>query len=254
MVLRSLKGSLCLLFLWFATTIAIDIHGRVEWNDVCSNATELGRAKAILDSGSEYAGSITASGDFTMCVNRLLVPANHPNTSALSVFSFDVPSGTYLLSIITHDYTFDKLRIDVHNPADAQTVEVRPYIEGTPLHPPSTVILPYPIKVSAKGKFAYFSPPDSFNLITMLSNPMTMMMVFGGIMMLATPYMMKNLDPEALEEMKKEQAKVAGVQKAIASGNFKGGISAIMAAADEATAATVAKTPQKSGKSKKSKR
>ncbi|KAF6766369.1 hypothetical protein DFP72DRAFT_1057525 [Ephemerocybe angulata] len=233
MVLRSLKGSLCLLFLWFATTIAIDIHGRVEWNDVCSNATELGRAKAILDSGSEYAGSITASGDFTI---------------------FDVPSGTYLLSIITHDYTFDKLRIDVHNPADAQTVEVRPYIEGTPLHPPSTVILPYPIKVSAKGKFAYFSPPDSFNLITMLSNPMTMMMVFGGIMMLATPYMMKNLDPEALEEMKKEQAKVAGVQKAIASGDFKGGISAIMAAADEATAATVAKTPQKSGKSKKSKR
>lgn len=68
--------------------------------------------------------------------------------------------------------------------------EVRPYVPGTPLDPPTAVLLPYPVKLAAKQKNVYFTPPESFNLAAMLSNPMILLMVFGGGMMLAMPYLM----------------------------------------------------------------
>ncbi|KAJ3508876.1 hypothetical protein NMY22_g16476 [Coprinellus aureogranulatus] len=232
MILHSLRASLGLLLLWAVGASAVDIQGRIHWNDVCSNATALGRAKVILDSGRQHAGAVTSSGRFKI---------------------FDVPTGTYLLSVVSHDYVFDQLRIDVLNSSleGSTGVEARPYIPGTPLNPPSDVLLPYPIALSAKHRFDYFTNPESFNIMAMLSNPMTMMMVIAGVMMLATPYMMKNLDPEALEDFKKEQAKMASVQTAIASGDFKGGLSAIKAAADEQAAARTAPRTAKARKSKR---
>jgi len=37
-------------------------------------------------------------------------------------------------------------------------------------------------------KYEYFTPKESFNLKGMLSNPMMLIMIFGGVLMLATPY------------------------------------------------------------------
>lgn len=34
----------------------------------------------------------------------------------------------------------------------------------------------------------YFVPPQSFNVVQMFQNPMMLIMVFGGLMMLAMPY------------------------------------------------------------------
>jgi len=162
--------------------------------------TALGQAKASLDEGV-LQGSITSDGKFTIA---------------------GVPDGTYLLSVISHDYFFDQLRIDVTN-ASTTAVEVRPYIAGTPMNPPSTVLLPYPILLSPKEKYSYFIPPESFNLAGMFSNPMMLLMVGGAGMMLAMPYLIKNLDPEALEEFKTQQAKIGGLQSAIQSGDLRSG-------------------------------
>jgi hypothetical protein len=120
------------------------------------------------------------------------------------------------------------------------TVEVRPYIPGTPLNPPSTVLLSYPISLAAKEKANYFVPPESFNLAGMLANPMMLLMVFGGALMLAMPYIMvrfppsypmlmltfltqNNMDPEALEEFKAQQQKIGGMQSALQGGDIKAG-------------------------------
>ncbi|KAJ2914242.1 hypothetical protein MD484_g6176, partial [Candolleomyces efflorescens] len=234
------RTALSLVFLWIVGAFAAaDIKGRVLWNDVCANATALGRAKVVLDSGSEHAATVTQSGRFLIAL---------PDSP-------DVPVGTYILSVVTHDYTFDQLRIDVLD-SESSPLEVRPYIVGTPLDPPSTVLLPYPITLSAKDQFSYFSPPESFNIVGMLTNPMAMMMVFGAVMMFSTPYLMKNLDPEALEELKEQQSKVAGVQSAFASGDFKSGVSAIMSGGEPSeNVSSNARTPQKSSKgSKRAKR
>ena len=122
----------------------------------------------------------------------------------------DVVAGTYIVSVIARDHVFDKvgticdlwfsplcslsvethcpqLRVDVP-PEPEYPPEVRPYTVGTPLNPPSPVKLPYPIKLVPRQRKSYFVPHQSFNVVQMFQSPMMLMMVFGGMMMLAMPY------------------------------------------------------------------
>jgi len=68
--------------------------------------------------------------------------------------------------------------------------EVRPYIAGTPLNPLSSVLLGYPITLPVRKKNDYFIPQESFNIVAMFQNPMMVLMVFAGVMVLAMPYIM----------------------------------------------------------------
>jgi hypothetical protein len=144
----------------------------------------LGPAKVILDAGY-YGASVSASGNWT-------IP--------------DVPSGVYVLSVVSHDHTFDHVRIDIpHSIKDSVrgvVPEVRPHSLGTALSPPSNIRLSYPIKLVPRVSWkkplagvsgnapAYYVPPESFNIMGMFQNPMMIMMVFAGSMMLAMPYLM----------------------------------------------------------------
>ncbi|KAK0246062.1 hypothetical protein EDD85DRAFT_944440 [Armillaria nabsnona] len=187
---------------------AVDLTGRLQWNDVCPGLLELGPSKVVLDNGRR-SGGVVQDGSFTI---------------------HDVPAGTYVLSVLTHDFVFDQLRIDVLQDA---TVEARPYPPATPLNPPVPNLLPYPLTLTPRTKHNYFVPPDSFNMLGMLKSPMVLMMVFTGVMVLAMPYLMKNMDPEALEDFKEQQAKVAKMQSAVTNGDFKSGFSALLSAGDE---------------------
>ncbi|KAI0348619.1 hypothetical protein BDW22DRAFT_1320774 [Trametopsis cervina] len=218
-------------------TLALDLKGRVSWNDHCKGLKDLGQAKVVLDNG-ELHGGVTRDGGFT-------IP--------------DVPAGTYVLSVVAHDHTFDQLRVDV---LDTDTLpEVRPYVPGTPLSPAPPVTLPYPITLSATSKLDYFTQQQAFNLIGMFKSPMMLLMVFGGIMVFATPYLLKNLDPEMLKEFEERQAKISGIQSQLQSGDLKGSLTSLMAAADEdASSSTSARQEtkpaqsaprQRSGKNKK---
>ena len=95
--------------------------------------------------------------------------------------------------LILLSYSFNsiirlKLRIDVL-PSEA-VPEVRPYLPGTPLSPPSPVLLAYPIILTARQKANYFVEPESFNLLGMLRNPMVLMMVVTGALVMGMPYLM----------------------------------------------------------------
>ncbi|KAF9535849.1 hypothetical protein CPB83DRAFT_842451 [Crepidotus variabilis] len=217
------------LLAFFPLARAIDVTGHVAWNVVCLNTTALGPATVSLDEGVHY-GSITRGGRFT-------IP--------------DVPDGSYLLSVHSHHYVFDQLRIDVAN-ASATPVEVHPYIPGTPFNPSSAVVLPYPIVLAPKERYSFFMPRESFNIGGMLSNPMMLMMIGLGVFMLLTPYIMKNLDPETLEELKKEQAKM---HTALQSGDLKG-LSSIMTGNGEGSQESkpAVQTPSKGKAGKKGKR
>ena len=80
-----------------------------------------------------------------------------------------------------------QLRVDVP-PQPESPPEVRPYAVGTPLNPPSPIKLSYPIKFVPRQRKSYFVPHQSFDIVQMFQNPMMLMMVFGGLMMLAMPY------------------------------------------------------------------
>ncbi|KAJ3883068.1 hypothetical protein F5051DRAFT_487423, partial [Lentinula edodes] len=182
---------------------AVDIKGHISWNDVCRGYNQLGHSRVVLDN-DKHSGGILKDGSFVI-----------PN----------VPSGTYLLSVISHDYQFEQMRVDVKDSISFEepVVEVRPYVLGTPMSPASTILLPYPIKLSARQRFNYFVPRESFNIMGMLKSPMILMMVFAGALVLGMPYLMKNMDPESLAEFKREQAKMSHAQSALQSGDFKSG-------------------------------
>ncbi|KAI9062993.1 hypothetical protein FKP32DRAFT_774460 [Trametes sanguinea] len=208
------------------SALALDLKGRVQWTPQCSSLKELGQAKVVLDNG-KMRGGITRDGSFT-------IP--------------DVPAGTYILSVVSHDHHFDPLRIDVFE-SDALP-EVRPYFPGTPLSPAAPATLPYPIVLSARGRADYFVPRESFNVLAMFKNPMMMMMLGAGALMLLMPTMMKNMDPEALEEFKERHAKMASIQNSLQSGDLASGFSQLLASGGDepkAAASAPSKGPSSGG-------
>jgi len=169
--------------------LSTELSGFVQWNEHCADSLQLGQAKVVLDN-SIASGSITRDG-------RFVIP--------------DVEAGTYILSVMSRDHFFDKLRVDV--PPDPKSPpEIRAYTVGSPLNPPSPVELRYPIKLVPRQGKDYFVPHQSFNVLQILQNPMMLMMVFGGAMMLAMPYIMKTMDPEVLQEAQKSQAKIGALR------------------------------------------
>ncbi|KAJ7919142.1 hypothetical protein B0H13DRAFT_1990578 [Mycena leptocephala] len=184
------------------SAFAVDVTGKVQWNDECPDIHALGPARVILDAG-KYNGNVLRDGSFS-------IPY--------------VPTGTYVLSVVSHDHVFDHVRIDVNDSA----FEARPYSVGTPLNPASPILLPQ-ISLPARSKHVYFVPLDSFNLLGMFQNPMMLMLLFGGVMVVAMPYLMKNMDPETIKEFQEQQAKMSQMQNAVTSGDLKGGFSALMA-------------------------
>ncbi|KAF5356076.1 hypothetical protein D9756_003922 [Leucocoprinus leucothites] len=144
-----------------------------------SDALSLGRAKVMLDNG-RLGGSVMADGSFT-------IP--------------DVSIGPHLLSVISHDHSFDSLRVDVTN----ETVHVYPYSLGTPFNPPSTVSLSYPVKLTPKEKLDFYVPPQSFNLYSLLTNPMVLFAI-GGLALFAINSL---VDVNALQEAAKQVDEIA---------------------------------------------
>jgi len=223
---------LCLLAL-SRISFSLDIRGKIQWNTECPSIGDMGPSKVMLDDG-EHSGGVMRDG-------RFVIP--------------DVPVGTYILSVSSHDHSFDQLRIDVLNETNVLP-EVRPYVPATPLNPPSTVILPYPITLVARQKNVYFVPQESFNLLAMFQNPMMIMMVVVGVMVLAMPYIMKNMDPEMLDEFKERQAKMHSIQNSLQNGDIKSSISALLTEPDDRKSVSSAKqepvsTRNRKGKSKK---
>ncbi|KIJ68258.1 hypothetical protein HYDPIDRAFT_106426 [Hydnomerulius pinastri MD-312] len=218
-------------FFWFlgilsilaSTALSLDLVGHVQWNDICLNYEALGPARVMLDTG-RYSGRVTRSGNFS-------IP--------------DVVPGTYVLSVLSHDYVFEQVRVDV---SDSSPIpEIKSYIIGTPLTSHSSVSLPYPVVLTPRHKNSYFKPRDSFNLLGMFQNPMMMIMVLTGVMMLGMPYIMKNLDPQTLEELKGQQGKIANFQNSMQNGDLKSGLSALLAAEEESKASAMGPKPPVNG-------
>ncbi|OCH96484.1 hypothetical protein OBBRIDRAFT_765253 [Obba rivulosa] len=207
------------------SALALDLKGRIQWNDVCPDFAQLGRTQVLLDHGKLH-GSVMEDGGFT-------IPGVAP--------------GTYILTVAAHNHAFEKLRVDV---LDTDSLpEIRPYFPGTPLSPPPTITLPYPIVLHARQKHDYFVPRESFNLFGMLQNPMMMLTVVVGGMMLLMPYIMKNMDPEVLQDFSQRQARISQMQSSLQSGDLTSGISALMAANEEPKGASSATTTKASAPS-----
>lgn len=90
---------------------------------------------------------------------------------------------------------------------------------GTPLMSATSVSLRYPIVLTPRHKNSYFKPRESFNLLGMFQNPMVMIMVLTGLMMLGMPYIMvtllfpHNVPCSRIELEESRPANAGGTQK-----------------------------------------
>ncbi|QRV90698.1 imitation switch two complex protein [Ceratobasidium sp. AG-Ba] len=124
------------------------------------------------------------------------------------VHSEDVSDGAYVLSVLAPDHVFDFIRIDVEN----TTVTARPHVLGTPFEPSvNSPTLAYPLTLTARGKNSYFVPREGFNVAGMFQNPMMMMMVITGVMVLFMPKLMESMGDEMKQEIEQKRHEMLGV-------------------------------------------
>jgi hypothetical protein len=81
-----------------------------------------------------------------------------------------------------------QLRVDI--PANDDIPEIRPHYPGTPLNPPVAATLPYPIILHPRQKSSFFIPPEFFDPMHMLKNPMILMMGATALMAIGLPWML----------------------------------------------------------------
>ncbi|KAI6024479.1 hypothetical protein EDC04DRAFT_2574050, partial [Pisolithus marmoratus] len=120
----------------------------------------------------------------------------------------DISPVVYVLSVLSHDYTFE---------------QVDQVLFRTPLLSPSAVTMQYPIILRLHISNSCFKPCESFSSLGVFQNPMMMMMIvlLTTGMMLATPYIMKNLNSQSLEGIKNRRAKVTSIQSSMQNGSSK---------------------------------
>ncbi|KAH7106420.1 hypothetical protein BKA62DRAFT_687108 [Auriculariales sp. MPI-PUGE-AT-0066] len=190
--MRALAVLACLLP---TLSLAVDIRGFVQVNEVCQSTQEVQDATVELDGGLRTA-MIRRTGDFVIR---------------------DVDPGLYTISVNSQQFTFDHFLVDV---TEDKYPLVHPYMPGTPLLPKPNTTYGYPMALIARKRNNYFVPRESFNVLGMFKNPMMLMMVGTAVMMFAMPWLMANMDPEAVEDAKKMQAKLFGAQQAIQNGDL----------------------------------
>ncbi|KAI6143252.1 hypothetical protein BKA82DRAFT_4184347 [Pisolithus tinctorius] len=147
-----------------------------------------------------------------------------PSYEELGAAKILLDAGRYSAGVTRSGNFSMSLRVDV---SDASSIpEVKSYVFGTPLLSPP------------RSKNSYFKPHESFSLLGMFRNPMMMLMLLTAGMMLAMPYIMKNLDPQSLEDIKNRREMVASIQNSVQGGDLKSGLSALLAVEDKTKAST----------------
>ncbi|TFY68348.1 hypothetical protein EVJ58_g1059 [Rhodofomes roseus] len=78
----------------------------------------------------------------------------------------------------------------------------------------------------------------------MFQSPMMLMMLVMGGVMLAMPYILKTMDPDALQDFNKRQARIGALQSSLQSGDLSGGLSALMTSGQEESSASTGAAKQ----------
>lgn len=122
--------------------------------------------------------------------------------SLIVYFSLISHPGIYALEVYSLTDHFSQLKLKVS--AENNTISVIEYkYPGAP-----RVAASYPIVLNALAPIQYEVQKPPFSLWGMImANPMMLMMLFSLVMVVGMPYLMQNMSPEELEEIKRQSAK-----------------------------------------------
>ncbi|RXN06366.1 ER membrane complex subunit 7 [Labeo rohita] len=128
----------------------------------------------ILVEGEEYVGFLKTDGSFA--VN-------------------DVPSGSYVVEIVSPSFRFDPVRVDITSKGKMRARLVN-YIKTS-----EVIRQPYPLQIRSSGPHTYFMKRETWGWTDFLMNPMVMMMVLPLLIIVLLPKVVNTNDPEMRKEM-----------------------------------------------------
>ncbi len=160
-----------------------------------------------LESASEIKITLTVSGGSGS--QKVRTRPKKDGTFAL----LDVPPGDHTLQIVAIGFSFPPIIVSVDGENNGEVVmrysedmsTILPKLktpEGTTKEKTIERVVVAPV-----SKVDYFEPSNRVTLLGLLKNPMVLMVLMTVIMAVAVPSLIRNMDPEALEELKKEMGK-----------------------------------------------
>lgn len=128
----------------------------------------------VMVEGEEYVGFLRTDGSFA--VN-------------------DVPSGSYVVEIISPSFRFEPVRVDITSKGKIRARLVN-YIKTS-----EVIRQPYPLQIRSNGPHSYFMKRETWGWTDFLMNPMVMMMVLPLLIIVLLPKVVNTNDPEMRKEM-----------------------------------------------------
>uniref|UniRef100_W5N468 Endoplasmic reticulum membrane protein complex subunit 7 n=1 Tax=Lepisosteus oculatus TaxID=7918 RepID=W5N468_LEPOC len=127
----------------------------------------------VLVEGEEHVGFLKIDGSFA--VN-------------------DVPSGSYVVEIISPSYRFDPVRVDITSKGKMRARVVN-FIKTS-----EVLRLPYPLQMKSTGPHSYFMKRETWGWTDFLMNPMVMMMVLPLLIIVLLPKVVNTNDTKEMEQ------------------------------------------------------
>eukprot|EP01119_Soliformovum_irregulare_P007737 TRINITY_DN201_c0_g1_i1.p1 TRINITY_DN201_c0_g1~~TRINITY_DN201_c0_g1_i1.p1 ORF type:complete len:218 (+),score=38.77 TRINITY_DN201_c0_g1_i1:3-656(+) len=110
----------------------------------------------------------------------------------------DVSKGSYLLQISSTDYLFPFIRVDVTKNSQVRAFKQMSAGEDRDL-------LPYPLRISPDAPADFFLVKEGFQVMSLIKNPMIIMMGVTLIFTMVIPKMLSGIDQEAMAELTKKE-------------------------------------------------
>ena len=136
----------------------------------------------------------------------------------------DVPPGDHELKIVAIGFSFPPIFVSVDGENDGEVVArysedmstILPKVKmpektiqttTTKKNDEENAKMVDRVVIAPVSKVDYFEPSNRVTLLGLLKNPMVLMVLMTVLMAVAVPSLIRNMDPEALEELKKEMGK-----------------------------------------------
>ena len=112
---------------------------------------------------------------------------------------YDVQPGIHVLDVLSTVFHFSQVKIQLLEDEMENPKCLEYFYPGAKKHP-----VTHPLELKALATYEYFEERKGFSIMSILKNPMIMMMLVSVGLMFMMPKMMEGLDPEEREQMKKQ--------------------------------------------------
>jgi ER membrane protein complex subunit 7 len=145
-------------------------------------------------------GTLLLPDDTPVNMTRLSLNAGEQLTYSRldGTFAFyNVPPGVHLVDVHSHTLMFSQIKIQLLEDSMDSPNCIEYTYPGANKQP-----IAHPLVLRAHATYEYFEHRPGFSVVSLLRNPMLLMMLFTVGMMYLMPKMMDNLEPEEKEKMR----------------------------------------------------